>query len=172
MTKTTAYITVEAIIATFLIFVPIVFSDDATPIPADKSKIEAWFTSNVGAFGTRKATLDPTLATAEAGAKVIKVNADGNGEFKTVTDAINSIPKGNTNRIIVSIGPGNYTEKIRIDRDKPFITFYGAPNNMPVLVYNGDAAKYGTVDSASLIVESDYFSAVNLKIVVRMPRCH
>lgn len=38
---------------------------------------------------------------------------------------------------------------------------------MPTLVYNGDAATYGTVDSATLIVESDYFSAVNLNIVVR-----
>ncbi|KAM7494678.1 hypothetical protein LguiB_029287 [Lonicera macranthoides] len=170
MAERTAYITIQAVIVTILIFVPIVFSDDAAPIPADNSQIEAWFTANVGAVNTRKDTLDPPLVTAEAGSKVIKVNADGSGEFKTVMDAINSIPTGNTNRVIISIGPGNYTEKIRIDRDKPFITFYGAPDKMPTLVFDGDAAKYGTVDSASLIVESNYFSAVNINIVNSSPR--
>ncbi|KAL2526949.1 putative pectinesterase 63 [Abeliophyllum distichum] len=41
---------------------------------------------------------------------------------------------------------------------------------MPILVFGGTAAEYGTVDSATLIVESDYFNAVNLKIVNSAPR--
>merc|ERR1711974_338633 len=40
---------------------------------------------------------------------------------------------------------------------------------MPTVTFNGDAAKYGTVDSATLIVESDYFVGVNLNIVNSSP---
>ncbi|KAI3458388.1 hypothetical protein Pfo_015051 [Paulownia fortunei] len=142
-----SYIAVEAVLVTILLFLPIVRSHDTELIPADNSQLNSWFNRNV-----------------------IKVRADGSGDFKTITDAIKSIPQGNKNRVIVSIGPGNYTEKIRVDRNKPFITLYGDPNNMPTLVYDGTAARYGTVDSATLIVESDYFSAVNLKVVNSAPR--
>ncbi|KAL3645146.1 hypothetical protein CASFOL_010326 [Castilleja foliolosa] len=103
-------------------------------------------------------------AAAEVKATVIKVSASGGGDFKTISDAVKSIPAGNKKRVVISIAPGNYTEKVRVDRNKPFITFHGDPQNPPVLVYDG------TVDSATLIVESDFFSAVNLKIVNSAPR--
>ncbi|CAK9135086.1 unnamed protein product [Ilex paraguariensis] len=164
------YKAIEAVVLSLLLFVPNVFSDDTVPIPAVKSQLNSWFQANVKPHESRKATLDPALVTAEAGAKVIKVRQNGGGDFKTVTDAIKSIPNGNTNRVIVWIGGGTYTEKIMIDRTKPFITFYGDPNNMPTLVYAGTSAQYGTVDSATLIVESDYFTAVNIKFVNSSPR--
>ncbi|XP_073020609.1 pectinesterase 2-like [Primulina eburnea] len=153
-----------------LLFLPFVRSSDTTVIPADKSQLSSWFNQNVGPASVRKGSLEPALEAAEAGAKVIKVRTDGSGDFKTVNDAIKSIPTGNKDRVILWIGPGNYTEKIKIDRYKPFITFYGDSNNMPSLIYDGTAAEYGTVDSATLIVESDYFSAVNVKIVNSAPR--
>lgn len=161
-----SYIAVETLLVTILLFVPIVRSDDTQLIPADRSQLDSWFNANVGVTASQKDSLEPAAATAEGNAKVIKVRTDGSGDFKTITDAIKSIPEGNNNRVIVSIGPGNYTEKISIDKNKPFITLYGDPNDMPTLVYDGTAAKYGTVYSATLMVESDYFSAVNLKVVV------
>lgn len=135
-------------------------------IPPEKSQIESWFTANVKPYTERKTTLDPALSTAQAGQRVIKVNQDGSGEFKTINDAINSIPQGNTKRVILSIGAGEYVEKIKIDRSKPFITFYGSPDAMPNVTFGGTAKEYGTVDSATLIVESDYFMAVNIIIAV------
>mgnify|MGYP004706419665 FL=1 len=117
-------------------------------------------------LASRKDTLDPALVAAEANPRIIKLKSDGSGEFKTIADAINSIPNDNTNRVIISLGPGNYTEKIKIERNKPFITIIGDPNNMPTLVFDGTAAKYGTVESATLIVESDYFNAANLILAV------
>ncbi|KAM7491797.1 hypothetical protein LguiA_034718 [Lonicera macranthoides] len=167
MAKRMSCIAVEAIVTTILLFVPIVLSDDTAPIPRNKLRVETWFKKNVGPYIHRKDTIDPNLAKAEASAKVIKVKADGSGRFKTLAEAINSIPFGNSDRVIVLLGGGNYTEKIKIDRNKPFVTLYGDPKDMPTLVYNGDAVTYGTVDSATLIVESDYFSAVNLNIVPR-----
>lgn len=146
----------------------LVVSDDATPIPADASAVAGWFSANVKPLSAAKGTLDPALVTAEEGTpQTIKVNKNGGGDFKTITDAINSIPAGNTKRVIISIGAGEYNEKVKIERTKPFITFYGAPNANPTITYNGDAAKYGTVDSATVIVESDYFVAANIIFKVR-----
>ncbi|XP_010259712.1 PREDICTED: pectinesterase PPME1-like [Nelumbo nucifera] len=104
--------------------------------------------------------LDAALAEAEKSKKVIKVNQDGSGEFKTVTEALKSIPKYNKERVVISIGPGEYVEKITVD--KPFITFYGSPQNMPTLSFDGTAHEYGTVDSASVMVLANYFVAVNI----------
>ncbi|KAL6977593.1 pectinesterase [Sarracenia purpurea var. burkii] len=153
-----------------LLAIPTVISAGSGPfIPYDKSQLNAWFKEYVTPVASRTQALDPALVAAEGGAKIIKVRQDGSGDFKTVTDAVNSIPNGNTNRVIVWIGGGNYTEKVKIDRSKPFVTFYGSPNNMPTLVFHGTAAQYGTWDSASLIVESDYFTAANVKIMNSSP---
>ena len=138
------------------------------PIPVEKSQLAGWFTENVKPFAVRnKAELDPALATAEENATVIKVMSDGTGNFKTVTEAIASVPADNKKRVVIWIGVGVYKEKLKIDRNKPFVTLYGSdPKNMPKLTFDGDAAKYGTVYSATLIVEADYFTAANLIIEV------
>lgn len=106
--------------------------------------------------------IDPELAVAEAGANVIEVRKDGRGKFRTVGEALKSIPEWSTTRWIVRIGGGEYWEKITIERSKPFVTLYGLPWEMPVIVFNGTAAEYGTLNSATVAVESDYFVAVNI----------
>ncbi|OIW16755.1 hypothetical protein TanjilG_06936 [Lupinus angustifolius] len=118
----------------------IILADDNVPIPDDKSQLNKSATT------------------------VIKVLQDGSGNFKTINEAIKSIPKGNTKRVIVYNGDGTYNDKIRIEREKPFITLYGALGKMSTLTYGGTALKYGTLDSSTLIVESDYFVASNIII--------
>ncbi|GLT54868.1 hypothetical protein SLA2020_280300 [Shorea laevis] len=147
-----------------------VISDDTTPIPADRSQVNTWFKNNVKSFTARKGILDPALVKAEEAPKVITVSKSGGGKFKTISDAIKSIPDGNTRRVSVHIGGGIYNEKITIPRSKPFVTFFGSPNGMPTLTYSGNAAKYGTVDSATLIVQSDYFTAANIILENSSPR--
>ncbi|PON83627.1 Pectinesterase, Tyr active site [Trema orientale] len=145
----------------------VVMADDAAPIPALKAQLSGWFSANVKPVAESKG-LDPALVTAEAGpAQIIKVKKDGSGDFKTITEAIKSDPSGNTKRVIIYIGGGEYNEKVTIERTKPFVTLYGSPKDIPTLTYAGDAAKYGTVDSATLIVESDYFVGANLIIKAR-----
>ncbi|KAI9161202.1 hypothetical protein LWI28_015387 [Acer negundo] len=112
----------------------VVVSDDTTPIPADASAVGGWFSANIRAFRTRKATLDPELVVAEANPQVITVRQDRTGNFKKINDAIKSIPSGNTRRVIIWIGAGEYRGKITIKRTKPFVTFYGSPNVSPNLV--------------------------------------
>ncbi|KAJ0092076.1 hypothetical protein Patl1_26385 [Pistacia atlantica] len=155
--------------------IPIVLCEPEI-LPADSSKLDAWIGQNVKQFVETKSLddekgsiLDDVLATAEAGLKVITVKKDGSGDFKTVTDAVKSIPSGNTKRTVIKIGGGEYREKITIDKSKTFITFLGDPKGMPKIVFDGTAAKYGTVDSATVAVESDYFVAINIAFVNSAP---
>lgn len=115
----------------------------------------------------RKDSLERDLLEAEGSVEELKVRQDGGGKFKTITEALQTIKTGNKKRIIISIGPGEYKEKIKVERFKSYITFLGDPNDRPILTFDGNAAKYGTVDSASLIIESDYFVGANLIVKVR-----
>ncbi|RXI08622.1 hypothetical protein DVH24_022766 [Malus domestica] len=117
-------------------------ADDTIPIPSDSSQVASWFDNNVKTYNERKSTLDPALVAAEHAPQVMQ---DGGGNFKTVTDAINSIPARNTKRVFVYI-------KGRV---------------MPNITFDGTTQKYGTVYSGTLIVESNYFRVVNLVIIVR-----
>ncbi|KAL9227115.1 hypothetical protein vseg_002848 [Gypsophila vaccaria] len=162
----------KVIIALVFIVVNVSFKVSATTlIPSDGSRIETWFKDVIKPLSLRKGVLEPSLVEAENAVEVITVSKDGSGKFKTITDAIKSIDIGNTNRVIISIAPGEYKEKVKIERFKPYITLYGKdPKNMPVISFDGTAAQYGTVDSATLIVESDYFVAANLIIANSAPR--
>ena len=71
---------------------------------------------------------------------------------------------------------GEYRENVTVDRSKPFVTFYGERNGtdndndrdiMPIITYDATALRYGTVDSATVAVDADYFVAVNVAFVVR-----
>ncbi|KAI5318329.1 hypothetical protein L3X38_038037 [Prunus dulcis] len=135
------------IIITILLAVSTTVADDSTPIPADGSQVGSWFDNNVKPLAECKGMLDAALVTAEDGLKLIKVMKDGSGNFKTLTDAINSIQERNTKRVVVYIGGGAYNEKIKIPQNKPFVTLYGSPKNMPTLMFDGTAQKYGTVYS-------------------------
>jgi pectinesterase len=53
----------------------------------------------------------------------IVVAADGSGDFKTIQAAVASIPKTNTERVVVFIKDGTYKEKIRVDTS--FVTVRG-----------------------------------------------
>nr|TKR90570.1 hypothetical protein D5086_0000232070 [Populus alba] len=149
-------------ITAILLVSTIVSSDDKSPIPADPSSLNTWFQDNVKPLADRKGTIDPDLEAAEAKPRTIKVRQDGSGEFKTLKAAINSIPTGNRERVIVDIGPGEYIEKLKIERGKPFVTFFGSPGNNPTLSFDGTAKEYGTVYSATLEAEADYFVAANV----------
>lgn len=158
---------IQVVVAAVILAGSAVFADDNMPIPADRSQLEKWFKDNVKPLSEQKGTIAPELAKAEEGQpKIVKVSPDGKGDFKTITEAINSIPSGNTKRVIVSIASGTYYEKIRINRTKPFVTLIGDANNMPNITFNGTAKIFGTVDSATLIAEGGYFVAANLIIQV------
>ncbi|CAH9135632.1 unnamed protein product [Cuscuta epithymum] len=143
---------------------------DSPPIPSTKADIESWFSSNVKPLESRKDSLDPALVAAEADVQRIRVSRDGKGDFKTISDAIKSIPAKNTKRYVISIAGGNYSEKVKVDWNQPFVTLYGDPKDRPTIIAGETAAKVGTIYSATLYVLSDYFIAININIMNSAPR--
>ena len=61
------------------------------------------------------ATLLCGVARAQTIPPDITVAADGSAQFKTIHDAVQSIPKGNGERTVIMIKDGVYNEKVRID---------------------------------------------------------
>jgi pectinesterase len=100
----------------------------------------------------------------------ITVAADGSGQFKTVQEAIDAIPAKNKQPVTVHIKPGTYKERVRIPKDKPFITLRGDDAKTTVLTFDLAAPKalppstqpVGTSGSYSILVEADDFIAENL----------
>lgn len=76
-----------------------------TVIPFEKSKLDDWNSRSIKDYNERKTKLNHAksalyhvLAAAEARVMVITVRKDGNGDFKTVIDAIRCVPEGNSHR--------------------------------------------------------------------------
>jgi pectinesterase len=63
----------------------------------------------------------------------IIVAADGSGNFKTIQEALNSIPKNNASNIIILIKKGTYQEKLFVE--KSFITLVGEDRDSTRIVY-------------------------------------
>ncbi|XP_021768576.1 pectinesterase QRT1-like [Chenopodium quinoa] len=122
-----------------------------------------------GASGAPSKTLDVRLENAETNKVRWTVNLNGTGDYKTITEAIDSVPIRNTRRLILHIMPGVYREKIHIPKTKPFITFMGDPDNPPIITGNdsasstrGDGKPLSTFQSATVAVDADYFIASNI----------
>ncbi|MCH85120.1 putative pectinesterase 53-like, partial [Trifolium medium] len=67
--------------------------------------------ANVDKWNVNGATgqsLDFKLRQAESNRMNITVNPNGGADFKTITEAINSIPAPNSRRVVVFIAPGLY----------------------------------------------------------------
>lgn len=98
-----------------------------------------------------------------ASAKDIVVAADGSGDFKTVQQAVDQVPDGNTQRVVIRIKPGIYKEQIRVSAAKRFLTFRGEDPFKTVLTYNINAQQAGNTRLAfSTLVNADEFHAENI----------
>lgn len=109
-------------------------------------------------------------------AKVLKVDseavADGATVFNTIQSAVNAVSASNTERVVISIAPGRYTEKLVVT--SPYITLSGAGMDETVISYGdyaGTSATTGqtghtgnTFLSQTVDVKADYFQAFNLTI--------
>ncbi len=109
-------------------------------------------------------------------AQVLKVDgkatANGRDVFQTVQAAVNAVPASNTERVIISIAPGTYTEKLVVT--SPYITLVGAGMDETVITYGDYAGTTATTGqtghtgntflSQTVDVKADYFQAFNLTI--------
>jgi pectinesterase len=102
---------------------------------------------------------------------ILRVAADGSGQYKTVAAALNTISSSNTTPTQIRIKPGTYKEKLSVT--KPFVTFCGETGKeaSTILTYSdgastlkSDGTVIGTSGSASITIKTNDISAENITI--------
>lgn len=98
------------------------------------------------------------------------VAPDGTGDFRTIQEALLSIPYSYPERVEIYIKPGLYREKIHVN--KANVSFKAILNdkNEPVIIVYGDHARktfrenfeFGTFNSASILITAPGFTAEDI----------
>jgi pectinesterase len=99
----------------------------------------------------------------------ITVAQDGSGNYKTVQDALNTVPSNNKRPFAIFIKNGTYKEKLYLDSTKTFVTLIGEDKFNTILTYNDHTGKVSlkgdtinTRTSWSFKIEANNFTAENI----------
>ncbi|XP_057806900.1 probable pectinesterase 53 [Salvia miltiorrhiza] len=102
--------------------------------------------------------------------KIIKVHKNPNkGDFTTIKNAIASLPLFNPCRVVISVAPGTYREKIEIPITMAYLTLEGAGRGKTTIRWDDTAdhlgptgQPLGTYGSATFAVNAPHFVAKNI----------
>ncbi|XLR61004.1 probable pectinesterase 67 [Arachis hypogaea] len=122
------------------------------------------------AFGfiNEKEVIDAPLLTQKLGInRTIKVDINGNGDFKSVQAAIDSIPEGNSNWVILHVRKGVYREKVHIPKTKRYIFMRGNGKGRTAIVWSQSSSD--NIDSATFKVEARDFIAFGISFKNEAP---
>ncbi|KAM7256733.1 hypothetical protein ACFE04_012474 [Oxalis oulophora] len=124
--------------------------------------------STIYGNGESEITIDAPLLTEKiASNRTIKVDINGNGEFKSIQEAINAVPKGNSQWVIIHIRKGIYREKVHIPKDKPYIFLRGNGRGRTAIVWSESNANNKA--SATFTVEAPHFIAFGISFKNEAP---
>ncbi|XP_010027105.3 probable pectinesterase 67 [Eucalyptus grandis] len=114
------------------------------------------------AHGSSPATvIDSPLLTQKINTdRAIKVDINGNGDFKSVQAAVDSVPSGNSKWVIIHVRKGVYREKVHIPEDKPYIFMRGNGKGRSIITWAQSSAD--NVESATFKVEAPNFIAFGI----------
>jgi len=98
------------------------------------------------------------------------VAADGSATFKSVQEAVMSVPSGShMNPVVIHIKPGIYKELVYVQREKRFFHLVGENATNTILTFNlyagltnFDGKPIGTFKTPSTTIDADDFTAENL----------
>ncbi|MGW0561317.1 pectinesterase family protein [Streptomyces sp. NPDC003016] len=102
---------------------------------------------------------------------VLRLKADGSGDYPTLQAAVDAVPARNDGRVTLSLAPGTYREKVRVGKEQHRVTFAGTGRHRDdtLIVFDtpsGEAkpggGTVGSWGSATVVVEGDDFTARNL----------
>lgn len=79
-----------------------------------------------------------------ANATALTVAANGSGDFSTVQGAIDAVPAGNAQRVVITVKKGNYTELVYIGATRPLITVRGEDRAQTIVGYPNNNNLNGT----------------------------
>jgi pectinesterase len=98
--------------------------------------------------------------------KRIIVATDGSGNYRSVQEAFNAIPRSNKQLVTVYVKKGIYRERLTLDTLKDFVTLIGEDRDQTVLTYNNhtgvimpDGDTVNTYTSASFFILANNFKA-------------
>jgi hypothetical protein len=98
------------------------------------------------------------------------VATDGSGDFDTVQGAVDSIPLGNTNRVVINIHDGNYVEIIDVS-SKNNLTIAGQSRAGTVVGYpNNNNINPGSTTRMAFKVNSSGINLENLTVLNSTPQ--
>ncbi|XP_043708952.1 probable pectinesterase 67 [Telopea speciosissima] len=119
------------------------------------------FFSDVAHGLTADTVIDSPLLTEKIGTnRTIKVDINGKDEFTSVQAAIDSVPVGNSQWIIIHIRKGVYREKVHIPENKPFIFLRGNGKGRTHIVWSQSSTD--NCESATLKVKAPHFIAFGI----------
>lgn len=113
-------------------------------------------------------TLDNKLA--------LNVAQDGSGDFKTIQEAINNVKDNSEKRVVITIKPGKYVEKLEIPVSKSFITLKGTDQSKTIISFDDYSGKplrepdpsgktaFGTGTSYSFVIRGNDCTLENLTV--------
>ncbi len=113
-------------------------------------------------------TLDNKLA--------LTVAQDGSGDFKTIQEAVNNVKDNSEKRVVITIKPGKYVEKLEIPVSKTFITLKGTDRNKTIISFDDYSGKplrepdpsgkkeFGTGTSYSFMIKGNDCTLENLTV--------
>ncbi|KAF3326361.1 pectinesterase 31 isoform X1 [Carex littledalei] len=105
--------------------------------------------------------------------RVVRVAANGTGDYAKVQDAIDSVPLNNCARTTILIFPGVYREPVYVPKTKNLITFRGILPETTIISWDNTHARInhhqppdvigtGTFACGTVIVEGEDFIAENV----------
>ncbi|TLM87890.1 pectinesterase family protein [Hymenobacter jeollabukensis] len=114
--------------------------------------------------------LTASMAWAQQMGQRVVVARDGSGNYRTVQEALNAVPKNNTTPITIFIKKGVYKEKLNLAKKQDNVHLVGEAAEETILVYDdyngrvveGAAEPLGTSEASSFRVFGNNFSAENL----------
>ena len=94
----------------------------------------------------------------------VTVAQDSSGDFRTVQEAVDAVPSGNKQRVIIHIRPGIYRGRVLIPKDKPYLTFQGDDAAKTVITFFQPAMTSSGERSfgSTTVVWADGFEADNI----------
>jgi pectin methylesterase-like acyl-CoA thioesterase len=88
------------------------------------------------------------------------VAADGSGDYNSIQAAVDAVAENNKEQMVIFIKKGTYKEKVRIPKNKPFISFVGESKEETVITYTEITGTGFNINAT--VVEAKDFSAENL----------
>ncbi|KGN57171.1 probable pectinesterase 67 [Cucumis sativus] len=125
--------------------------------------------SPIGSYAfTAQNVIDSPLLTKKIGTnRTIKVDINGNGEFKSIQAAVDSVPEGNSQWMIIHVRKGIYREKVHIPSSKPYIFLRGNGKGRTSIVWSQSSSD--NVESATFKVEAHNFIAFGVSFKNEAP---